>query len=49
MHAAVKQAASLIKPGGSVLLAPACSSLDMFTGFAARGEAFAAAVRELAA
>jgi UDP-N-acetylmuramoylalanine--D-glutamate ligase len=47
MRAAVEKAATLVKPGGSVLLAPACSSLDMFAGFAARGEAFAAAAREL--
>jgi UDP-N-acetylmuramoylalanine--D-glutamate ligase len=47
MGAAVEKAATLVKPGGSVLLAPACSSLDMFAGFAARGEAFAAAAREL--
>jgi len=47
MSAAAVQAASMVKPGGSVLLAPACSSLDMFAGFAARGEAFATAAREI--
>ncbi|MFQ5634816.1 MAG: UDP-N-acetylmuramoyl-L-alanine--D-glutamate ligase [Gammaproteobacteria bacterium] len=47
MAAAVRLAAQLAAPGGSVLLAPACSSLDMFDDFAARGDAFAAAVREL--
>ncbi len=31
--------------GGTVLLAPACSSLDMFKSYAHRGEVFAAAVR----
>ena len=30
-----------------VLLSPACSSLDMYASFAARGHAFVAAVREV--
>jgi len=47
MGAAVSQAAALVKPGGTVLLAPACSSLDMFASFAARGKAFATAARKL--
>jgi UDP-N-acetylmuramoylalanine--D-glutamate ligase len=46
MRDAVRLAASLARPGGSVLLAPACSSLDMYTDFGARGDDFAAAVRE---
>ncbi len=48
MHAAVAAALPIIAPGHTVLLAPACSSHDMYRDFAARGDAFAAAIRELA-
>ena len=44
MAAAVAIAARLAEPGSTVLLAPACSSLDMFSSYAARGEAFRSAV-----
>ena len=47
MDEAVRQAASIARPGGSVLLAPACASLDMFRDYAARGAAFKAAVAAL--
>jgi UDP-N-acetylmuramoylalanine--D-glutamate ligase len=47
MTEVVHAAAGLARPGDVVLLAPAAASYDMFTGFAARGDAFAAAVREL--
>jgi UDP-N-acetylmuramoylalanine--D-glutamate ligase len=48
MDDVVRAAAGLARPGDTVLLAPACASMDMFTSYAARGDAFAAAVRALA-
>ena len=47
MPQAVAAAAALARPGWTVLLAPACSSLDMFQDYAARGMAFSAAVLAL--
>jgi len=48
MQEAVKAAARFAQAGDTVLLSPACSSLDMFRDYAQRGEVFAAAVQELA-
>ena len=47
MEEAVRQAASLARPGDTVLLAPGCASLDMWPGYDARGDDFARAVRAL--
>ncbi|MFC5723145.1 UDP-N-acetylmuramoyl-L-alanine--D-glutamate ligase [Streptomyces gamaensis] len=49
MAAAVREAARLAEPGDTVLMAPACASMDMFTNYGERGDAFAGAVRDLAA
>ncbi|MFH8938217.1 UDP-N-acetylmuramoyl-L-alanine--D-glutamate ligase [Streptomyces griseosporeus] len=47
MLQAVQEARRLAAPGDTVLLAPACASMDMFTNYTKRGDAFAEAVREL--
>lgn len=47
MQDAVERAAALAEPGDTVLLAPACSSFDMFRSYAERGDVFQQAVRTL--
>ncbi|MFD7711854.1 UDP-N-acetylmuramoyl-L-alanine--D-glutamate ligase [Streptomyces sp. NPDC059786] len=49
MLAAVREARRLAGPGDTVLLAPACASMDMFANYNKRGDAFAEAVRGLGA
>jgi UDP-N-acetylmuramoylalanine--D-glutamate ligase len=46
---AVRAAARAAKPGDTVLLSPACASLDMFRDYTHRGAVFAQAVKDLAA
>jgi UDP-N-acetylmuramoylalanine--D-glutamate ligase len=48
MDEVVGAAARLARAGDTVLLAPACASMDLFRDYGARGDAFAAAVRTLA-
>ncbi len=49
LEEAVVAAARAALPGDTVLLSPACASLDMFRDYAHRGEVFADAVGSLAA
>jgi len=48
MNEIVKYAKSVAQPGDTVLLAPACASMDQFRSYAERGELFAAAVKRYA-
>lgn len=47
MSRAVDQARRLARPGDTVLLAPACASMDQFASYAERGASFARAVHAL--
>jgi UDP-N-acetylmuramoylalanine--D-glutamate ligase len=49
LEQAVRAAARAARPGDTVLLSPACASLDMFRDYAHRGAVFCEAVEELAA
>lgn len=47
LEQAVELAASYATPGDTVLLSPCCASIDMFSNYMARGQAFIDAVEEL--
>jgi UDP-N-acetylmuramoylalanine--D-glutamate ligase len=46
MSDVVKAAKKLAQPGDTVLLAPACASMDQFDSYSQRGQLFAQAVKE---
>ncbi len=46
MEAAVKKARELAEPGDTVLMAPACASMDQFKNYSDRGDQFVQAVKK---
>ena len=47
MAKAVREAAEMARPGDTVLMAPGCASLDIWPGYAARGDDFVSAARQI--
>ena len=47
MAKAVREAAEMARAGDTVLMAPGCASLDIWPGYAARGDDFVSAARQI--
>ena len=48
LESAVLKAKELAQPGDTVLMAPACASMDQFKNYSDRGDQFIAAVKKFA-